>query len=161
MRKINFDRVLCVTCHSCENACAVQHSDADSIDEVVERGYHPLSRIRITARKGKPWMIKCRFCPRPKCVDACPESAITQHEDGYISIDEAQCTGCGLCIEACPFDSIQLDREGKSVKCDLCLDEGVPGCVSVCPVDALSIVESGPKSTESTENTETIQRVQG
>ena len=62
----------------------------------------------------------------------------------YISIKE--CIGCGLCIEACPFDEPRInlaDIDGRQVaiKCDLCKGrEGGPVCVEVCGRQALALV---------------------
>lgn len=139
MRNIKFISSLCVTCHSCENACAVKHSVANNIAEIVAGGLKPVPRILIVERKGKAWMIKCRFCKKPKCVEACETGAIVKHEDGYVSIDEEKCNGCGACVEACPFDAIYLDGREKSVKCDLCLDLDIPACVYQCSVGALLV----------------------
>jgi len=86
-------------------------------------------------------MIRCVFCKKPKCVEACPENAIIHQDDGYIYIDANLCDGCGSCIDACPFDAIRMTVEGKSVKCDLCLDDETPACVYQCPVGALVIVD--------------------
>ncbi|MDI6888909.1 MAG: dihydromethanopterin reductase (acceptor) [Methanocellales archaeon] len=41
---------------------------------------------------------KCDACP-PK--DACPEHAISDQ------IDLLKCTGCGICIDLCPYDAIK------------------------------------------------------
>lgn len=141
MRKIKFDRSLCITCHSCENACALKHSDAENVGEIVELDLRPTPRITIVERKGKPKMVKCVFCKKPKCVEACPVDAIVQEDDGYVHIQAEVCDGCGACIEACPFDAIRISAEGKSVKCDLCLDLEVPACVDQCPVAALILIE--------------------
>lgn len=141
MRQVRFYAKLCVTCHSCENACAIKHCDANSVSEAVERGLHPMPRIRITEKNGKPKMVKCVFCKKPKCVDACPENAIIQKEDGFVFIDVNICDGCGDCIAACPFDAIQMSEDGKSFKCDLCLDDVTPACVHQCPVEALVVID--------------------
>ena len=85
-------------------------------------------------------MVKCIFCKKPKCLEACPEEAIIQKEDGYVEIVADKCDGCGACIKACPFDAITMSSEGKSVKCDLCLDLDTPACVHQCPVDALVLI---------------------
>jgi Fe-S-cluster-containing dehydrogenase component len=48
------------------------------------------------------------------------------------------CTGCRLCIEACPLGVMQFDENrGLASKCDLCVDriDGKlkPACVNACP----------------------------
>ena len=53
------------------------------------------------------------------------------------------CTGCGACAKACPFNKegtvIRLNGEsGIYVKCDLC--GGDPKCVPFCPTKALEYV---------------------
>jgi ferredoxin len=42
------------------------------------------------------------------CVDACPVEAITMNDD-KAEIDEATCTECGMCVDECPNDAITLD----------------------------------------------------
>ena len=52
-------------------------------------------------------------------------------------IDGDLCTGCGVCIDACPEDAMFSHAdEAKPIKCDLCGE-----CVEICPRDVLSIVE--------------------
>jgi Fe-S-cluster-containing hydrogenase component 2 len=63
---------------------------------------------------------------------------------GSTYIDESECTGCGLCVDACPFDPPRIRiNTGKNVafKCDLCRGrEGGPICVEYCPFQALKFV---------------------
>ncbi|MEA3494336.1 MAG: RnfABCDGE type electron transport complex subunit B [Candidatus Margulisiibacteriota bacterium] len=42
------------------------------------------------------------------CVTVCPFDAIHILEDGLPHVDEAKCTACGLCVEACPRNIIEL-----------------------------------------------------
>lgn len=44
---------------------------------------------------------KCKVCMRLGCP------AISQSEDGTVSIDMTQCNGCGLCVNVCPFGCIK------------------------------------------------------
>ena len=63
-------------------------------------------------------------------------------EDDFLST----CIKCGLCVEACPFDTLKLAKPGdnlplgtpyfvpRNIPCYMCVD--IP-CVPVCPTDAL------------------------
>lgn len=55
------------------------------------------------------------------------------------------CIRCGLCVEACPFYTLRLSKEGtkglpifvpREIPCFMC--EDIP-CASACPTDALDI----------------------
>lgn len=48
------------------------------------------------------------------CVGACPVEAIAL-ADGKAHIDEELCTGCGACVSACPEDAIQPVVQGELV----------------------------------------------
>lgn len=60
----------------------------------------------------------------------------------------AACIKCGMCVEACPFDTLKLARPGdnkplgtpyfepRKIPCYMCVD--IP-CVTVCPTNALNI----------------------
>jgi Fe-S-cluster-containing hydrogenase component 2 len=53
-------------------------------------------------------------------------------------VDEDVCTGCGQCVEACPFHAIEIGPDSeRATKCDLC--GGKFWCVQSCPPAALSI----------------------
>lgn len=85
--------------------------------------------------------IVCAQCEDAPCQVACPEGAISRSpECGAMVVDEEKCTACELCIEACPTESISMDRQaGVAAKCDLC--GGQPACVEVCFPGALRFEE--------------------
>jgi len=59
-------------------------------------------------------------------------------------IDEAQCIGCTLCIDACPFDAIVgAARRMHTVVEPLCI--GCQLCVAPCPVDCISMIGAPPE----------------
>ena len=53
-----------------------------------------------------------------------------------IIIDDEQCTGCGNCVDSCPFGAIELKNEKAKIlpNCNLC-----GACVEACPVEAISL----------------------
>jgi electron transport complex protein RnfB len=53
-------------------------------------------------------------------------------------IDEAQCIGCTLCLQACPVDAILgASRQMHTVLTELC--SGCELCVAPCPVDCIAM----------------------
>ncbi|MHA1319148.1 MAG: FAD-binding protein [Promethearchaeota archaeon] len=54
-----------------------------------------------------------------------------------IIIDKDQCTGCGNCVDSCPYGAIELENNMAIVlpNCNLC---GI--CVENCPVEAITLV---------------------
>ncbi len=119
----------CTECGRCTLVCSL----------TKEGRIQPLeARIRIERRwPDVPKIAVCRFedCPDHPCVDTCPFNAI-HIIDGKVLISEEECTGCTLCVAACPYDAIWMNKAvGKAVKCDLC--GGNPACVPECVTDAL------------------------
>lgn len=88
--------------------------------------------------------IACNHCDLPACFEACAQGAISKNpETGIVTVDENKCIGCGSCTEACPYGApVVLPDDGKSHKCDLCMDriaEGQePACVAACMTRCLT-----------------------
>lgn len=83
----------------------------------------------------------CIQCDEHPCVESCPVEAIVEDEElGIYVVDKELCTGCGACVEVCPYNGLRLDPVGNyAIKCDVC--RGKPRCVEICPEDVLKIVE--------------------
>jgi carbon-monoxide dehydrogenase iron sulfur subunit len=146
---IKVDEHLCLECRECELACSLYHED--------ECNPH-LSRIHVEFDDFIPEFPKieiCQQCDQPECYYAC----VSLYEDpalyidpgtGARVIDEAKCTGCGACVEACPLmpeREIIGSREVKDkkvyYKCDLCKGrEGGPICVAICPSGSLVFISA-------------------
>ena len=83
-------------------------------------------------------------------VDEVKASSLILRPPGALKEDDflATCIKCGLCVEACPFDTLKLAKPGdnkplgtpffepRDIPCYMCPD--IP-CVPVCPTDALDI----------------------
>jgi len=161
----------CTGCRACTVACKSEYDVPlgafKTVVKQVVTGTFPDTRRTLIPRR-------CNHCEGtekvgnitvPPCVKACPEypkdrrvfvtpdgkkiryrgGATYKRPDGLILIDNDACTGCGKCIDACPygartFNKRKLSGKDKTknaiVKCTSCvhrMDEGVtPACVNTC-----------------------------
>jgi len=88
-----------------------------------------------------PWVAQCNHCDEPACIAPCPTGATFQLKNGIVKVDTDLCIGCGLCVDACPYDARFINPETNKVdKCDFCearLEEGLlPACVTTCTTNA-------------------------
>ena len=51
-------------------------------------------------------------------------------------VDQDKCTGCGICVDECPVEAINIEND-KAVISEDCTDCGT--CVDECPNEALSV----------------------
>jgi len=59
---------------------------------------------------------------------------------GVVStVDERKCTGCGVCVEVCPFGAIEIDAKEKIAVVNEALCKGCGVCASSCRSGALDI----------------------
>jgi len=118
------DYLSCSGCRRCEIACSQFHE---------KRIWPEASRVRVFMFiPGIEIPHLCFQCNYPKCVEACPEGALSvNQETGAINVDNSLCTACGQCIDACPGRVPHLHPdEDRVVICDLC--GGDPECVKTC-----------------------------
>ena len=75
-------------------------------------------------------------------MQACPVDAIKMNfQTGAMEVNEKVCVGCKVCTIACPFGTVNYNRDtGKVIKCDLC--GGDPACATACPTQAITYVDS-------------------
>jgi protein NrfC len=154
-----YDSKKCAGCTTCMLSCSLTHYGVQNLS---------LSRIQIMQDSfGKfPYDIKmapCRQCVTPVCVENCPVgAAYVDTKNGNVRrIDSKKCIGCKTCIRMCPQQphrTVWNHVEGKSSKCDLCIDtpywneKGGPGgkqaCVESCPMKAIKFVAATPDQTQ-------------
>jgi Fe-S-cluster-containing hydrogenase component 2 len=145
------DPTKCIGCGRCELACTDfnDRKSSPSLSRIkVERNVN-FGPTGLYTREGGfgDWrggvIIQdfCKQCPHPvPCADACPNGAIVARPPiNARVVDEEKCTGCGVCLNACPWEMITLDPEKNiATKCFLC--DGRPKCVEACPAEALIYV---------------------
>lgn len=144
MNKVYFDSRRCLGCHSCEFACAVEHSKSKNPRQAHLEEDKPLPRRNVELVEGMCLTVACRHCQPAPCVDACIAGAMVQDPvTGEVTCRVEDCVGCWMCVMVCPFDAV---RPGQTytIKCDMCPDrEDVCACVEACPTQAL--FESDPR----------------
>jgi len=139
MKKLYFDIEKCLACRTCEMVCCVGHSlNQDLFKDALGKTLTP-ARIKVASAKAKNFPVSCRHCAEPKCVEACMAAALKKDEKtGQILHDKDKCVGCWMCVMACPYGAIRLDKKEKiPIRCDFCVDIGEPRCVKNCPVKAI------------------------
>ena len=61
-----------------------------------------------------------------------------------IVIDEARCTGCGVCLNFCPQEAIVLEADRAEIKQELCSGCGICISISACPQCAIQEADLVP-----------------
>ena len=69
--------------------------------------------------------------------------APTMVSSGYVAkVDEASCTACGACEDACAFKAIKMN-ESATVNWEKCMGCGV--CAGQCPTEAIALIRDERK----------------
>jgi len=145
---IHVDTGKCLACRTCELHCAIEHSKSKVLCKAIHESPASQSRITVKSKAGVNIPLQCRHCEDAPCMKACRSKAIERPgPDQPVLIIADKCIGCKLCIKACPFDALKMDRSKKAViKCDMCFerlrDEKLPACVAACPSKALKFMKS-------------------
>lgn len=130
------DHISCWGCKTCEVACKQENNVPEGVKLI------DVSEGEFSTADGTTDVVfqanVCIQCDAPACVDSCPVEAIVQRNDGIVVLDEEMCTGCRLCMDACPYHAISFDtQKDVAKKCNLChhrVDNGlIPACAdNVC-----------------------------
>ncbi|MEM3673569.1 MAG: 4Fe-4S dicluster domain-containing protein [Candidatus Bathyarchaeia archaeon] len=134
--KLEVKPELCTGCERCVLICSLSHYGVFSPS---------LASIRIVKKEFvlESSVEVCRQCLAPDCMVVCPIGSIyADPKTGARIVDKDKCTGCKLCVDACPFGVMFFNEEKKKAfNCDLC--GGDPQCVKYCPTRSIEYVKVG------------------
>lgn len=134
------DTEKCIGCRTCEFACKNEKNRKDTARRKV---------VSLSLDGGNLFghlSIACNHCQNPACMTVCPNACIKKTREGIVLLDASHCSGCKLCVNACPFQAITITPgTGKADKCDFCIDRQrrgeQPACVSACIVEAIQVID--------------------
>ena len=149
----------CYSCGTCASTCLVRQVDPDFNPRQVLHKVMLGMREEVLA-SPVPWL--CSACDL--CYPLCPQqihiSELMQAirniaiREGYeppgpiAVVDEALCSGCGMCATACPYEGIQLvarsapdngHHQVAQVDKYTCMACGI--CAATCPTEAIRVDE--------------------
>jgi len=190
---ILYDATRCTACRGCQVACKQWNENDEYIpppdDEKGVQAFNWGSYENPPDLSPKTW-IKMRFteiedegrvrwlftrqacmhCTDAACVRVCPNDSLYHHELGFVAYNKDTCTGCGYCIDACPFSVPRSNRNiitgiAKMDKCAFCTTPGLdrisegwePACVKTCPTNALIYGNRNAMVAEGKERVQTLK----
>lgn len=168
MKAFVIDVSECSGCYQCQIVCKDEHcgNDWSPYAKPQPEWGHFWGELNYYERGKCPHVkvthvfVPCQHCQDAPCIAACPvEGGIYERDDGLVIIDPKKCTGCQLCIDACPYGAIfynaQLQLAQKCTGCAHLLDRGwpimVPRCVDACPHEAIKFGEESELDLSGTE----------
>jgi carbon-monoxide dehydrogenase iron sulfur subunit len=119
-RKITVTVEKCVGCHTCELACAIEHSEAKDIERMMLAGEKPGYRIHVETYGPRSIPISCQHCEEAACVLACPTGVMAMSPTGKSAFKCDLCVARlarGLqtaCVSSCPTRALHLEDEGAA-----------------------------------------------
>jgi NAD-dependent dihydropyrimidine dehydrogenase PreA subunit len=118
-----------------EEALEIMKKSED--DGLVHKAFHPHSDIK----KIETSICNC-------CKDCCGTLewwrmgivALINSTNYLSQVDPELCSSCGICVEKCPVDAIELNKSDiAEVQAEYCIGCGV--CAHFCPENAITLLE--------------------
>ena len=91
----------CKACRRCEIACIAAHHGL-TFKEALKKRDELVARVHVVKSGSVKSPISCRQCENAPCARICPTGAL-QQDDGIVTMNAQICSGCQLCIMACPY----------------------------------------------------------
>lgn len=147
---------LCIGCRGCQTACknwnqlpgqkTTNTGTMQNPPDISATTYNIIRFSEVPSQANAVrWLFvsrMCMHCDDAGCMKICSApGALYKTEQGAVAFNKDKCTGCKLCVAACPFDVPRYDAQNKIGKCDLCsgrIAEGLsPACAKTCPTGAI------------------------
>jgi len=129
----------------------------DKCEALCSYFYHPQNYGIISVAELANYVLVCRRCEEPHCVNACPYEALEQQRDlgKLLMRNNLRCVSCKSCSHACPYGTIYPENLPQLTHiCDYCLDrrdqKGEPLCIKGCPHGALQLRKADEALDENT-----------
>ena len=128
------DTKKCIGCNTCTIQCKSQKRlpIGPKISQIIQVGPKMVGGLPRATYVFMP----CFHCEDPWCVAACPTGAIFKSDRGVVVVDARKCDGCGQCVEACPYDAIDLGMEPEIEEAEFHAVIWATGCSHVVSVFA-------------------------
>ncbi|MDO8491927.1 MAG: 4Fe-4S dicluster domain-containing protein [Dehalococcoidia bacterium] len=169
-KSILYDATRCTACRGCQVACkqwnenneewktgqaklTTNWGSYENPPDLSPQTWLKLKFIEVDRGGKLDWLFTrqaCMHCTDAACVKVCPTGSLYRHELGFVSYDKSICSGCGYCVDFCPFKVPRSTRNvvtgiAKADKCTLCTTPALdrlaagqePACVKTCPPKAL------------------------
>lgn len=192
-KAILYDATKCTACRGCQVACKQWNENDEYIPAPTDEhgvlasnwgsyenppDLSPQTWLKMEFREyevgGKlRWLFtrrSCMHCTDAACVQVCPNGSLYHHELGFVAYNKDTCTGCGYCIDACPFHVPRSTRNlltgiAKMDKCTFCTTPGLdriekgwePACVKTCPPRALKYGDRADLVAEGKQRVQALQ----
>jgi formate dehydrogenase iron-sulfur subunit len=191
---ILYDATKCTACRGCQVACKQWNENDEYIPAPTDEhgvlasnwgsyenppDLSPTTWLKMEFREIETggqvrWLFTrraCMHCTDAGCVRVCPNESLYHHPLGYVAYNKDTCTGCGYCVEACPFDVPRYTRNtitgiAKMDKCTFCTTQGLdriaegwePACVKTCPPKALKFGDRDALVIEGKQRVQALQQ---
>ncbi len=110
----------CTRCNACVESCVAVHEDG--IPRISKAGFRGKDKEKSSVILASA----CYNCDLPDCMAACNFGAIRRDMTGDIKFLWENCTGCTLCVPACPYDVIRMTHPQDDFSAtDVAKDAGV------------------------------------